>query len=74
MIDYCDICGKHNGSCNEYQRDDGGIITICPSCLFFGEDPLSRMARNLHKAGKLLKEVGSNANTRTAKTRAVGRR
>lgn len=74
MIDYCDICGKHNGSCNEYQRDDGGILTICPSCLFFGEDPLSRMARDLHKAGKLLKEVGSNANTRTGKTRAVGRR
>lgn len=74
MIDCCDICGKHNGSCNEYQRDDGGILTICPSCLFYGEDPLSRMARDLHKAGKLLKEVGSNANSRTAKACAVGRR
>lgn len=74
MIDYCDICGKHNGSCNEYQRDDGRILTICPSCLFYGSDPLSRLARDLHNAGKQVKEVGSNANNRTAKARAVGRR
>ena len=74
MIEYCDICGKHNSSCNEYQRDDGGILTICPSCLFYGEDPLSRMARDLHKAGKQVKEANNHANTRTAKARAVGRR
>ena len=67
MIDHCDVCGKHNGSCNEYQRADGGVITICPSCLFWGEDNVSRMARDLHKAGKQIKEVKSNASIKPKK-------
>lgn len=74
MIDHCDVCGKHNGSCNEYQRADGGIITICPSCLFWGEDNVSRMARDLHKAGKKVEEANSNERAGTKKARTLGRR
>ena len=74
MIDHCDVCGKHNGSCNEYQRADGEAITICPSCLMWGMDSVSKMARDLHKAGKKAKEAKSNESAGAKKARALGRR
>lgn len=52
----CDICGCENGSCNRYETRDLRTFVICPTCLVFGMDERSKLARQLHKEGRLLTE------------------
>lgn len=56
----CDVCGRENGSCNRY-AGALGEITICPSCLAFGCDEVSKAARNAHKEGRLIVENDKKA-------------
>ena len=51
----CQVCGKENGSCNQYITKTGQGITICPSCLIWGMDATSKLARQAHKDGLLVK-------------------
>lgn len=51
----CEVCGERNGSCNQYITREGRGITICPSCLMFGNDAIAKMARQAHKEGLLIK-------------------
>lgn len=51
----CQVCGKENGSCNQYITKTGQGITICPSCLTWSMDATSKLARQAHKAGCLVK-------------------
>lgn len=57
----CDICGQENGSCNQYELRQGQTITICPSCLVWGMDEASKLARQAHKEGRLLKDEAAKA-------------
>ncbi len=51
----CQVCGKENSSCNQYITKSGQGITICPSCLMWGIDDISELARQAHKDGLLVK-------------------
>lgn len=51
----CQVCGKENGSCNQYITKTGRGITICPSCLMWGMDATSKLARQAHNDGLLVK-------------------
>lgn len=51
----CQVCGKENGSCNQYITKTGQGITIFPSCLVWGMDATSKLARQAHKDGLLVK-------------------
>ena len=51
----CQVCGKESGSCNQYITKTGRGITICPSCLMWGMDATSKLARQAHKEGGLIK-------------------
>lgn len=57
----CDICGKENGSCNQYELRQGQTIIICPSCLVWGMDETSKMVRQAHKEGRLVKDEAAKA-------------
>ncbi len=50
----CQVCGHENGSCNQYITRNGIDITICPSCLIWGSDEISKLARQAHKEGRLV--------------------
>lgn len=50
----CNVCGRENGNCNRYLGRDGRTLTICPSCLVFGCDKVSKAARDAHKEGRLI--------------------
>lgn len=51
----CHICGKYNGSCNQYPTLDGRGLTICPACLAWSNDPIAKAARQAHNEGRLIK-------------------
>lgn len=57
----CDICGKENGSCNQYELRQGQTIIICPSCLVWGTGLKATLARQAHKEGRLLKNEAAKA-------------
>lgn len=52
----CQVCGQENGSCNRYYFSPADIIAICPACLAFSCDDKAKIARQAHKAGRLVKE------------------
>ena len=52
----CNVCGEENGSCNRYLLCDSRIIAICPRCLVFGYDDVSKAARAAHKDGRMISE------------------
>lgn len=54
----CQICGKENGSCNQYITKTGQGITICPSCLMWGMDETSKLARQAHNDGLIKPNKG----------------
>lgn len=53
----CQVCGQMNSSCNQYITRLGVGITICPSCLVWGTDEISSLARQAHREGGLIKPV-----------------
>lgn len=54
MVQKCDSCGHESGSCNSYLTPEMQEITICPSCLVFGCDAISKAARVAHEQGRLI--------------------
>ena len=65
MINKCNVCGELR-NCNLYLTADGRRISICPSCLVWGADSISRDARQAHKEKRLIadKEALSKAKKR----------
>lgn len=52
----CDVCGQENGSCNRYELLLGHTIIICPGCLIWGMDEISKLARQAHYERRLVKD------------------
>ena len=51
----CHICGKYNGSCNQYPTLDGKGLTICPACLAWSNAPIAKWIRQAQKNNRLVK-------------------